>query len=77
MTPIYEQIGPWLIEYAMHIPLAVIGFVLLCKEGVFKKPGGKILFILVVFICLFFPISQAYWHFQFPVAFPLHETILQ
>lgn len=43
MTPIYEQLGPWLVEYAMHIPLAIIGFIILWKAGDFsaKKPGGK------------------------------------
>ena len=79
MTPIYEQVGPWLIEYVMHIPLAIIGFILLWKQGTFnlKNTGGKIMLALVLFMCLSFPIGQAYWHFAFPTAFPLHETILK
>lgn len=78
MTPIYEQVGPWLVEYVMHIPLAIIGFIILWKAGDFsvKKPGGKIVLIMTIWICLVFPIGEAIWHFAFPQMFPLHETIL-
>lgn len=76
--PIYEQFGPYVIQYAMHIPLAILGFVLMYKAGVFdfKKPSGKIIFVITLLICLIFPLSQAYWHFGLPLAFPLHESIL-
>lgn len=73
MQPIYEQVWPWLSQYIMHIPLAIVAFVLLWKEGVIKPntKGNLLLLVLVAFIALFFPISQYYWHFILPKSFPI------
>lgn len=73
---IYEQIGPWLVEYVMHIPLAIIGLVIMIKYKQFHEAGGKIVMWLTIYVCLFFPIIEGLWHFVFPRLFPVHESVL-
>jgi hypothetical protein len=74
--PIYEQAGPWVIEFAMHIPLAIIGFIIMWKAGVFKREGGHAVLGMTIYICLFFPIVEGLWHFVFPQLFPAYTGIL-
>ena len=78
MVPIYEQLGPYWIEYLMHIPLALIGIYLMYRAGTFTRPGtgGKGILGLVLFVCVLFAGGEAFWHFEFPRLFPLYESIL-
>lgn len=81
MTPIYENPAPYILYYALQIPLVIAAIVIMYKNGEFsnkiQKDGGtKILLGLILFVAILFPVGHALWHFVFPTMFPLHETIL-
>jgi len=63
---------PWLTEYAWHIPLGVIGMILMWKEGLIgtKTKGQKLMLIILLICFIFFPAVEAYWHFILPAQYP-------
>lgn len=79
---IYENPAPYILYYALQLPLVIIAIIIMYKSGDFsskvQKDGGtKILLFLVLFAAILFPVGHALWHFEFPTMFPLHETILK
>ena len=62
---IYENPAPYILYYALQLPLVIIAIIIMYKSGDFsskvQKDGGtKILLFLVLFAAILFPVGHVY-----------------
>lgn len=67
-----SDIWPWLSQMLFHVPLALLGFWWLWREGVVKPTStmNTVLLVLVILVLVGFPVGEYYWHMVLPGNYP-------